>query len=118
MTDNMKRFLEVVSEDKEFCAKLSRTSDTESAIELAKERGITLTEEDVKPAEKIQEVPDDELEAVAGGKACYCAVGGGGEKTEDNEEVCACVLYGTGNKHFKNDVIERCACWYAGYGDN
>ncbi len=64
----------------------------------------------------------DELDAVAGGKFCYCAFGGGGEADPVcAEETCACVMGGGGEY---SDVVEelegkktRCACVGFGYGD-
>ena len=110
MTDNMKKFLEAISGDKDFVEKLKQAPDAATAIALAKEKGFDLTEEDLKPAEGMQEISDDEIEAVAGGKDCYCVLGGGGEESKD-ERTCACFLYGEG-KYDNGDY--RCGC--AGYG--
>ena len=118
MTDNMKKFLEAISGDKEFTEKLKTAPDAATAIALAKEKGFDLTEEDLKFAEGIQEISDDEAEAVAGGKECYCFAGGGGVSSQSDEGQCACVGYGTG-KCWKGSgkdrrEIERCGC--AAYG--
>ena len=66
----------------------------EEILALAKEQGCELTAEDLKkqPAEQLS---DDELETVAGGKKCYCALGGGGTG-DGNEDTCACVVAGAG----------------------
>ena len=112
MTDYMKQFLEEASKDKNLAEKLNNAETADEVIALAAETGFTLTEEDLKPDTGIQDVSDDELDAVAGGKACYCAVGGGGE-ANSNEKVCACVLVGVGEMA---DGKERCDCCVGGYG--
>ena len=127
MTDNMKKFLEEASKDREFIEKWKKTETLEAIISLAAEKGFALTPEDLKnepPA--VAELSDDELEAVAGGKKCYCAIGGGGEKSGDKEGVCACVAAGAGEIIVKRywdgngTLIElsepRCACAVGGYG--
>ena len=114
MTDCMKQFLEEASKDKDLIEKLNNAETSEEVIALAAETGFTLTEEDLKPDAGIQDVSDDELDAVAGGKACYCAVGGGGE-ADSNEKVCACVLVGAGEMA---DGKDRCACCVGGVGED
>ena len=66
MTENMKKFLEAVSQEKEFTEKLTKAETVEAVIALAKEKGFTLTAEDLKP--QAGELNDDELDAVAGGE--------------------------------------------------
>ena len=95
MTDNMKKFLEAASQDREFVEKLNKAETPEAVISLAAEKGFTLTEEDLKPALQTGEVSDDEMDAVAGGKTCVCVAGGGGE-AGTRDETCACVLGGAG----------------------
>ena len=112
MTENMKTFLEAVSGDKAFIEKLEKAKDFKTVIALGEERGFTLTEEDLKPDAGIQNISDDEVEAVAGGKVCVCVVGGGGEASP-GEGVCACVIDGFG---FRGDY-GRCSCLGAGYGN-
>ena len=114
MTDNMKKFLEEVSKDKELIEKLSKAETPEAVIALAKEIGFELTAEDLKSKETISEISDDELEDVAGGKKCYCVLGGGGTGEEGVSKTCACVHFGFG----ENDIRERrCACCGYGEGD-
>lgn len=49
------------------------------------------------PAERYQQTLEfEELAAVSGGKTCVCVVGGGGEKSHDHQQVCACPLVGVG----------------------
>ena len=119
MTENMKHFLEEISGDKEIIERINQAPDMETVIALAKEKGFILTEEDLKPDTGIQMVSDDELDAVAGGKECFCFAGGGGEATEDYEDTCACVGVGLGliiNSSNMKDT--RCMCAAAGYGDD
>lgn len=121
MTANMKQFMELVSADKELGLKVS-AADKSALILIAKEHGIELTAEDF--AAPVGEVSDDELEAVAGGGECYCAVGGGGTKDNphgyaeqywDGLDVCACVVAGFG---YYGNGKERCGCAFAGGGSN
>ncbi|MBQ3484830.1 MAG: Nif11-like leader peptide family RiPP precursor [Clostridia bacterium] len=117
MTENMKKFLEAVSQNEELAKKLSAMT-MEGLLALAKELGVELTEADFeKPDGKLDE---NELEAVAGGGECYCAIGGGG--TEDsNDKTCACVALGAGySKYgdFSDPDYERCICGLAGIGVN
>lgn len=113
MTENMKSFLELISGNEELAAKLSSTSK-EEVIALAKEQGVTLTEADFEA--QSAEVSDDELGSVAGGKKCYCAMGGGGTGESSNHtKTCACV--GAGYGSMKDDT-SRCTCVLGGYGGN
>ena len=112
MTENMKIFLEKVSEDRELAAKMGSETDVNALIAMAKDLGVELTAKDFeKPAEELS---DDELDAVAGGGdvSCACAMGGGGTK-DSNDKTCACVLAGAG---YSKSGRERCVCGFAGYG--
>ena len=111
MNENLKKFLEAVSQQKELSAKVN-AMDAEELLSLAKELGIALTEADlVKP---VQELSDEELDTVAGGGdvSCACAMGGGGTK-DNNDKTCACVVAGVG---YDDQKRERCLCGFAGYG--
>lgn len=112
MTENLKKFLEKVSEDAELAAKVGAEKDPAALIALAKKMGFELTEEDFK--QPVQELEDDELDNVAGGGdvSCACALGGGGTK-DSNDKTCACVLAGAG---YSKNGRERCVCGFAGYG--
>ena len=121
MTENMKKFIEVVSADKELGLKVSN-AQKDMLMLLAKENGIELKEEDF--AVPTGELSDDELDAVVGGGECYCAVGGGGTKDGahpyaeehwDGLDVCACVVAGFG---YYGNGKERCGCAFAGGGSN
>ena len=112
MTENMQKFLEAVSKNEELTEKVG-TMGQDELIALAKELGIELTAADLeKPA--VQELSDDDLDAVAGGGdvSCACAMGGGGTK-DGNDKTCACVLAGAG---YSKNGGERCVCGFAGYG--
>ena len=78
MTDNMKKFAELLSSDenakKEFESAVSglskddRKGFVDMAIKFAAGHGITLTDKDFKKEEK--ELSEDEMSAVAGGGDC------------------------------------------------
>ena len=111
MTENMKQFLEAVSKDEALTAKVG-TLGKEELIALAKELGITLTEDDF--AQSATELNDDELNVVAGGVEvnCNCVVGGGGSGDE-NDKTCVCVIAGVG---MRDNGRERCVCPVSGFG--
>ena len=112
MTENMKKFLEMISQDDELAQKCS-TMCAKEIISLAQEMGITLTAADFENP-TVEELSDDELDAVAGGQIlnCSCALGGGG-KGDSNDKPCACVALGLG---YRKDGSERCFCPLAGIG--
>ena len=111
MSENMKKFLELVSKSEELCEKAS-AADKEALIAMAKELGVALTDADFE--KPTAELSDDELDTVAGGGdvSCACAMGGGGTK-DSNDKTCACVLAGGG---YAKTGRERCVCGFAGYG--
>ncbi len=112
MNENLKKFLEKVSEDKALAEKVNANNDPAALIALSKELGVELTEADLK--KPVEELSDDELDTVAGGGdvSCACAMGGGGTK-DTNDKTCACVLAGVG---YSRHGSERCLCGFAGYG--
>ncbi len=114
MTENMQLFLKKASEDKELAQKVSEEKDINVLIAIAKDLGITLTEEEFNENTAPNELSDDEIDAVTGGSdvACACALGGGGTK-DNNDKTCACVLAGAG---YTRTGRERCVCGFAGYG--
>ena len=125
MSENLKKFLELISTDKALqtkalaCNELGEEKGKEALIALAKECGIELTEADLekKAAPASSELDDDELDAVAGGGGCGCAVGGGGggtDKKDGKTYGCACVLYGQGGDGSFNDA--NCMCYLGGGG--
>lgn len=64
MTENMKNFLDTVSQNEELTAKVG-TLNKEGLIALAKELGMALTEADFENL--LAELTDDELDDVSGG---------------------------------------------------
>ena len=130
MTENMKKYLELLSKDEEAQKKLNEQEQAsiqeakEKIIADAAERGITLVEEDFATPADTGELAEDELEAVVGGKPCYCAVGGGGTGTHSTEKTCACVIVGIGQgttEEWRGDILQthlvaRCNCCFGGSG--
>ena len=124
MSENLKKFLAMIADNKELeakvieCNKLGEAEVKQVMIKLAKENGIELAEADFeKKAEPIsRELSDDELDAVAGGGgACGCVLGGGGGGVDDNDGKvfgCACAAYGQGGDGRANDFN----CWCPGLG--
>lgn len=89
MTENMKKFLAEASKNEDLKKRAGKASQ-EELTELAKEIGCTLTEEDfVKPSK--EELSDDELTAVAGGRG-FCFMFGFGSKTD--EDILDCMMCG------------------------
>ena len=113
----MKKLLEEMEKNQELKAKIQELdknpeSTPKDYIQVAAEYGIEIKEDDFKPAQG--KLNDDELDAVAGGADCYCAIGGGGEKGV-SDEVCACVAAGGGG--IGNSELARCICFLGGFGD-
>ena len=52
MTDNLKKFLEAVSQDKELTDQFTKAETPEAVIALAAEKGFALNLEDIKPEER------------------------------------------------------------------
>ena len=127
MSENLKKFLELVSKDEALKQKAMACNDMEAAdavrvsIALAKEVGIELTEADFAKKEADGELNDDELDAVTGGytAGCFCTVAGGGGGTDakdHNTFGCACVIYGQGGDGRADD--SNCVCVTTGWGDD
>ena len=127
MSENLKKFLDLLGSDKELeakalaCNELGEEKGRLALIELAKECGIELTAADLeKQAEPAsRELDDDELDAVAGGAmACLCGAGGAGAGIDDNDGKvigCACVGYGQGGDGSASD--SNCLCMIVGVGE-
>ncbi len=136
MNENVKRFLEEASKDEAFTERLKKATTPEDVISLAKEKGISLTTEDLEAKDVSDyEISDDELDAVSGGDACGCFAGGLGKKKKfklkDNvveyDNSCTCPIFGVGNYSAYEGcdcigsgsgagAIVRCACVLAGGG--
>ncbi len=130
----MKEFLEFLEQNEEAKNKiLALKGDPDAiakAVAVAKEYGFDISEADMtaeRDAHFGRPYSDEELEAIAGGDACICAVGGGGssdgvEYSPDGEEsfkehTCACVLGGGGEWTNPDGEKEcRCACVVGGVG--
>ena len=100
MTENMKNFLEKVSNDKALTEKASKLNKA-GLIVFARELGFELTEADFEGQEG--ELEDAELDAVAGGSECACVVAGFGSDAEGLCR-CACPFGGVG--------AHRAGSWY------
>ncbi len=116
----MKEFLELLEKNpevKQKVAEMDANIDTKMSdyIALAAEYGVKLTEADFQPSD-AQELSEDELDAVAGGKDCLC-VGAGGGTGEDatKTKTCACVVAGYG---YMDDDKKRCFCLAGGSGSD
>ena len=112
MTENMKKFMEAVSKNEALVDKVN-TMTRQELIALAQEMGLELTDADFeKPS--VEELSDDDLDAVSGGTkvACACVLGGGG-KGDSNDKTCACVAAGFG---YQKNGRERCFCAVGGAG--
>lgn len=114
MIGNMKKFLEVVSKDKELSERLKVMTEKAEIIAEAANLGIMLTEADFEVTES--EMSDKELSGISGGD-CLCAMAGGGGGTDayDGKTYgCACVLYGQGGDGSADDF--NCCCVAGGAG--
>lgn len=58
-----------------------------------------------------KELDADELDAVASGKKCYCAIGGG--EPDSVDKTCGCVFAGSG---ITQSSALRCTCVAYGEG--
>ena len=124
MSENLKKFLEMISEDETLkqkalaCKDLEKDDEVRSVVALAKEMGIELTEADIIVEKEAEgELSEDELTAVVGGGGCGCAMVGGGGGTDDRDGHtygCACVGYGQGGDGRANDT--NCVCYVGGCG--
>ena len=101
MTENLKKFLETVSEDAELSKKIGNMGKAD-ILALAKKLGMELSEADFAQNEELNE---DELDAVVGGYGCYCLGAGNGEKSR-SDKLCFCVAGGGGEKRNGD-----CRCW-------
>ena len=127
MRENMKKFIELIASNKEIeakalaCNELGKEKGKVAMLALAKECGIELTLADLEEKEEPAscELDDDELDAVAGGSGCICALGGGGKGTDivdGNKYGCACVVYGQGGDGRASDM--NCFCVAGGGTDD
>ena len=72
--EQLKAFMEAVKADADLQEKLKAAVDTDAVVAMAKAAGFVISAEELKRAQ--EEVSEEELEWVAGGKASmesYCA---------------------------------------------
>ena len=96
MTDNMKKFLEAVSEG---AWENVNEMKKEELIAFAKEKGLELTEEDFIQEvanEEAEKLTLDEMNSIAGGRYCLCVIGGGGG-SDAKSDTCGCAFIGYGD---------------------
>ena len=135
MTENMKQFLELVETDAGLKAEMNGLNDIHDGkeadeqsiaamrgkiIQMAGQRGITLTTADF---EANSEMTEDELAQVAGGGdpdpapskgICICPVIGAGAGLGSTKGECGCGVVGTGGNGSTTDY--NCVCVGGGYG--
>ena len=112
MTDNARKFLVFVSKSYTLRHAMKDAKDTEAMLKLAKDNGFDLTAEDFESSE-MEEMSEDEMRAVAGGKfmwcqgigianhnnlVCYCSEGAGNGADPDptGSGSCSCKSIGMG----------------------
>ena len=116
MTDNAKKFLTFVSKDEALKKELMDAKTIEETLKIAQAHGFELKAEDFKAA-AMDELSDDEMQAVAGGKAqavtssCSCNNTGSGLTWE-----LACSCSGKGNGYNTTNSGWRCGCDGFGVG--
>ena len=131
MTDQMMKLVKILPDNKELSKAIDQVCDSdlteeekqEKIIALANENGISITKEDLDSNSSIQEMNDDELEAVSGGGGCGCVLpgGGGGDGLK-----CGCFTGGNGRvfeyRPATDDYLQLpwdqggCVCAGAGVG--
>lgn len=137
MNENLKKIFEELTKDEKLIEKVAEINNlypdleenSKALVELAKEIGIDITVEEIFDSNNTisEELSDEELNQVAGGKMigvdkgqgmlyysdCMCVLGGGG--SGDNlQKACACVLGGAGEltregKKLKNIIGDTVA---------
>ena len=76
--EQLKAFLEKVKADTSLQEKLKAAADSDAVLAIAKEAGFSISVDDLKKAQS--EISEEELEGVAGGRACTLAGGNWGTK--------------------------------------
>ena len=116
MTDNAKKFLAAVSQDEALKKEFEGAKGLEAMLKIAKAHGYELKSEDFE-APKIDELSEDEMQAVAGGamqaitSMCKCTGGYGFGLT--NELNCECQQKGGGVNTTIHDGDTHQRCWCA-----
>ena len=96
MTKKGELLMMLIESDEEFEKKFLECKDTGEVKKLTLEYNLELSDEDLDFSIDKEELDVEELEAVAGGKACVCVLGGGGEADRKGQGTCACVGAGWG----------------------
>lgn len=92
MKENAKKFLRAVSADEALKEELGKAIDIKAILKTAKVHGYDLAAEDFENTD-MEEISEDELEAVAGGSFCSCGNSGNGNSHNLN---CYCTKAGSG----------------------
>lgn len=90
MSEELKKFLEMLSKDVSWRERAAKVETEEEFIEIAREAGFELTKEDMTPKEELDE---EEMDAVSGGRFCFII--GEGHDTRKGK-YCFCVIEGSG----------------------
>ena len=110
MTDNAKKFLEAASQNEALKKELMAAKDMDEALKIAKANDFELKAEDFEAA-KMDELSEDEMEAVAGGavnaitSTCSCGKEGSGLTWE-----LECKCNGNGQGFNTTNGGQRCWC--------
>ncbi len=72
--EQLKAFLEKVKGDTSLQEKLKAVADSDAVLAIAKEAGFSISADDLKKAQSANELSDEELEGVAGGRRRPCPV--------------------------------------------
>ena len=113
MKENVKKFLEELSKSAELRNKLRGSNDKEKMMKVAKAHGFELSEADFHTS-GMNELSEDEMQAVAGGAVCSCSKQGHG-----TEEDLSCSCNGAGEGINVTNNGWRCGCFSllsAGFG--
>ena len=93
MTDNAKKFLAFASKDEALKKELTSAKNADTVLELAKAHGFELKAEDFN-SEAMEEISEDEMQAVAGGRTneitSSCSGEGNGYNTTNGGWRCGC----------------------------
>lgn len=114
MNDNVRAFVGLVKADPELGRRFAGMSAAE-LIAAAKERGVALSEADLRLS--ADELDESELAGASAAGYGFCMfLGGGGGTDSEGSYGCGCVLYGQGGDGRASDA--NCACVGFGHGDD
>lgn len=119
MSENLKKFLEYVSQNEQLKQEIESLGEEGSkeklilkAVEAAKAAGLELSAADFDTLSSDDTLSEEELAGVAGGDRCFCALAGVGDSS-DYRNPCLCSLGGGGTGTKKEHT---CGCVMAGVG--